>query len=86
MYYELHDSESQESMEIVHVTNPDDFPKQDNFFEEVSESWTDYNQLQEHELDPFDVDQFIEWHNAQWDSQLERIYVEFIQPTMGDPA
>lgn len=42
--------------------------------EEITESWEDFNKLEEHDLDSSNVDDFVQWHNENWGSQIERVY------------
>ena len=68
MYYQLHDRESEEILGTVKVTNE-------------TESWDEYNRCEESEKNPEDVDEFVEWNNENRVTQLERIYLEFCQPS-----
>ena len=45
---------------------------------EVAESWHEFHTLEEHELDSDNVDDFIEWHNENRVSQIERIILEIV--------
>ena len=49
--------------------------------EEVEESWTEFNKLDEHELAFDDVDDFVEWHNEGRVTQIERVFYEIVQPS-----
>ena len=79
MYYELLDYETSESLGIVEVVGAP-YIKFEDAEEEVKESWTDFNKLQEHELDNQSVDDFVEWHNENWKFQIERIFLTQIIP------
>lgn len=89
MLFELRDYVSGDTCGLVRVTktpleivnkvmDADDYridPK-----EEIEESWTEFNQVEEHELDSYNVDDFVEWHNEGRVTQIERVFVEIIQP------
>ncbi|NCX44999.1 MAG: hypothetical protein EBW74_11295 [Betaproteobacteria bacterium] len=49
-----------------------------NFDEEVKESWIEFHDLEEHDLNRFDVDEFVDWHNENRVTQIERIFLEVI--------
>lgn len=78
MYYQLNDSESQESLGLVKIIG-NSYNTLEKATEEISESWESFNKLEEHEGDHQSVDEFVEWHNANYVSQIERIFVEIIQ-------
>ena len=83
MYYSICDTDTKVELGIVHVLNPDEFVwknPEGSILDEVTESWTDYNQCRAHDNDPYNVDEFIEWHNENCLSQLERILLEPIHP------
>ena len=46
----------------------------------LREAWEDFNKLEETEGDHTSVDEFIIWFNEQYVTQIERLYLEFIQP------
>ena len=75
MFYQLTDSENGDKLGIVKVTNVGDVA---NFDEEVKESWNEFHDLEEHDLNRFDVDEFVDWHNENRVTQIERIYLEVI--------
>ena len=87
MLFELRDYVSGDTCGLVRVTNhvegvaemDDDMniidPK-----EEIEDSWEEFNKLEEHELDCTSVDDFVEWHNEGRVTQIERVFVEIIQP------
>ena len=75
MYYQLTDSENGDELGIVKVTNVSDVA---NFDEEVKESWNEFHDLEEHDLDRFNVHQFVDWHNENRVTQIERIFLEQI--------
>lgn len=82
MYFQLNVFEEDNSVGIVRVTNVDDCNKKFvNWDEEVRESWDDFHVLEEHELDNYSIDDFVTWHNDKWVSQIERIFVEIVQPS-----
>lgn len=70
MYYILTDVEG-EDLGMIKVTNVTEVP---NFEEEVSESWNEFHRLEEHGLDVYDINEFVDWHNETHASQIERIY------------
>lgn len=76
--YQLHDTETEEILGSViiiptakEVKSPED---------ELREGWVDFNRLEETEGDHTSVDEFIVWFNEQYVTQIERLYLEFIQP------
>lgn len=75
--FELHDAETEENMGAVIVIK-----KSNEEFADVaiSEGWEDFNKLEETEGDHTSVDEFVEWFNESHDTQIERLYLEFIQP------
>ena len=75
--FELRDYVSGDTCGIVRVTevNKDNIPE-----EEIKESWTEFNQVEEHELDSYNVDDFVKWHNEGRVTQIERVFVTIIQP------
>jgi len=82
MYYELLDYETSESLGIVKQIFIDltNHLSARTFEEELQESWADFNKLQEHEFDNQSVDDFVEWHNENWQHQIERIFLTQITP------
>lgn len=76
MLFELRDLEG-ESCGLVRVIHVD--PNNDPT-EEIEESWQEYHVLQEHELDYYDVDEFVEWHNVGRVTQIEREFLHVVQP------
>ena len=81
MYYQLHDSITEDELGIIKVTNATEcWKKEIDHSIEVSESWDEFNRCEESEFDPEDVDSFVLWHNENRVSQIERITVEFCQP------
>ncbi len=81
MYYQLHDSESEEILGTVKVTNATEcWKKEICHSTEVSESWDEFNRCEESELDNQSVDDFVIWNNENRVTQIERITLEFCQP------
>jgi hypothetical protein len=81
MYYQLHDTETEILLGAVKVTNATECcEKEISHSNEISESWTEFNQYEETELDYMNVDDFVVWHNENRVTQLERIYFEICQP------
>ena len=77
IFFELRDYQSGDTCGIVRVTNTDD---QVDSQAEIEESWTEFNQVEEHELDSYNVDDFVKWHNEGRVTQIERIFLTIIQP------
>lgn len=75
MYYQLNNSDTQESLGLIKAIK-----LVDNLDEEIRDSWNDFHVLEEHdlELDNCDIDDFVQWHNENYVSQIERIFVEVI--------
>ena len=82
MYYELLDYETGESLGIVKQTleGLTDHLSTAPFEEELQESWTDFNKLQEHDCNNLSMNAFVEWHNENWSSQIERVFLTQIIP------
>ena len=80
MLYQLNDT-SGESLGLVQSSilnpSPEAHRKAE---EEIEESWHDFHSLEEHELDPNDVDEFVTWHNENWETQIERVFINEIYP------
>ena len=78
--YQLHDSDTEEILGSVLLTNQEDSNLTfDENVNELWEGWEDYNVLQEHEKDPCDVDEFVKWFNYHYVTQIEVIDIDFIQ-------
>lgn len=75
MYYQLTNSENNNILGIVKVTNVGEVA---NFDEEVKESWVEFHDLEEHNLNNCDIDEFVDWHNENRVTQIERIFLEII--------
>jgi len=78
MLFELRDLEG-ETCGLIRVTHidPNNDPK-----EEINESWEEFNVNEEHDfIDCTNVDDFVEWHNEGRVTQIERIFVEVVQPS-----
>ena len=69
--YQLTDFETEEELGLINIINPID-----NSISELKEGWTDFNQLEETDLDITDVDDFVLWFNENYITQIERIYIE----------
>ena len=76
--YQLHDTETQEILGSVIVTH--DAPEIENASETLTEAWESFNKLEEHLGDNTNVDDFVGWFNDNYVTQIERLYLEFIQP------
>jgi hypothetical protein len=82
MYYSLHDAESEEVLGTVKVINPEEcLEKGIEHSMEVSESWDEFNRCEESELDNQDVNDFVTWNNENRVTQIERIFIEYCQPS-----
>lgn len=77
MFFELRDYVSGDTCGVIRVTHIDN---DNNPEEEIEESWTEFNQVEEHELDSYNVDDFVKWHNEGRVTQIERIFLTIIQP------
>jgi hypothetical protein len=78
--YQLHDSDTEEILGSVLLTNQEDSNLTfDENVNELWEGWEDYNILQEHEKDPCDVNEFVKWFNYHYVTQIEVIDIDFIQ-------
>lgn len=73
--YELHDFDTEENMGAVIILNENE----GGSLEELTDGWEDFNKLDEHDLDNTSVDDFIEWFNVNYVTQIERLTLEFIQ-------
>ena len=81
MYFQLLDYIDETECGLVHVTNGEKCIKYGiDPYDDIYKSWDEFNRLQLHDLDYQDVDEFIEWHNKQRSTNLERIHFESIQP------
>ena len=81
-YFQLRDFQSEDDLGLVHVINVKECWEQEiDVEDEIYQSWDKFNRLQEPEFDPTDVETFIGWHNKNNVSQLERIYVDIVQPS-----
>ena len=80
-YFQLHDTENEEIMGIVKVTNQIDCEvKGISHINEINESWADFNRYEESDNDHQDVDAFVEWNNEGRVTQIERIFLDICQP------
>ena len=78
--YQLHDSDTEEILGSVLLTNQEDSNLTfDENVNELWEGWEDYNILQEHEKDPCDVNEFVKWFNYHYVTRIEVIDIDFIQ-------
>ena len=77
MFFELRDYVSGDTCGVIRVTHIDN---DNNPNEEIEESWAEFNQVEEHELDAYNVDDFVKWHNEGRVTQIERIFLTIIQP------
>lgn len=88
MLIELRDYVSGDTCGLVRVINfVEGVAEMDNDMnivdplQEIEESWTEFNQLEEHDLDSYSVDEFVTWHNEGRVTQIERVFIDhIIQP------
>jgi hypothetical protein len=79
--YQLHDTDTQEIMGSVIIKFA---AIAEDGVVELHDGWHDFNRLEETEDDHCDVDAFVEWFNESHVTQIERLYLEFIQHYDGD--
>lgn len=72
--FQLHDIDTEEVLGSVLIINCTQEKES-----ELWEGWEDYHKLQEHELDSNNVNEFVEWFNDQFVTQIECIDIDFIQ-------
>lgn len=78
--YQLHDSDTQEILgSVLLVYNEFSDLTFEHNVGELWEGWEDYHVLQEHDKDPCDVNEFVEWFNYYYATQIEVIEIDFIQ-------
>ena len=80
--YQLHDTDTQEIMGSVVITHTE--PQIEHGELALHDAWHDFNRLEETEDDHTDVDAFVEWFNQCHATQIERLYLEYIQHYDGD--
>jgi len=80
--YQLHDTDTQEIMGSVIITHTE--PHIEDGETTLHDAWHDFNRLEETEEDHCDVDAFVEWFNQCHATQIERLYLEYIQHYDGD--
>ena len=76
-FFELRDYISDDTCGLIKVIDADE---QVDAEAEIQESWTEFNKLEEHDLDAGSVDDFVKWHNEERVTQIERVFVTIIQP------
>lgn len=69
-------TDENEVMGLVRITNIGTDVTSDVATKEIEESWNDFNVHAEHDLDSSNVDDFVTWHNENWVTQIERIYID----------
>lgn len=76
--FQLHDTGTEEILGSVFITKA----KEEQFAseQELREGWEDFNKLEETECDYTNVDEFIVWFNENYETQIERLYLDYIQP------
>lgn len=77
--YQLHDTETEEILGSVIILENEQ-QSTSECESELNEGWEAFNKLEEHELDNQNVDEFVEWFNENYVTQIERLFLEFIQP------
>lgn len=80
--WQLHDTETQEELGSVIITHRE--PHIEDAETTLHDAWHDFNRLEETEDDHCDVDAFVEWFNQCHVTQIERLYLEYIQHYDGD--
>jgi hypothetical protein len=75
--YQLHDSETEEILGSVIITHTQ--PKDEDGEEALRSAWEDYNKLEETDNDNTNVEEFVEWFNGGHVTQIERLFLDFIQ-------
>jgi len=75
--FTLHDAETQEELGTVIITK--EAKEVEDGAETISEAWESFNKLEETEEDTSDVDAFVDWFNENYVTQIERLYLEFVQ-------
>ena len=73
--YELRDFDTQENLGAVIILNENE----GGSYEELTDGWEVFNKLEEHDLDNTSVDDFVEWFNENYVTQIERLTLGFIQ-------
>jgi hypothetical protein len=81
--WQLHDTDTQEIMGSVIITHRESSEIEDAETA-LHDAWHDFNRAEETEDDHTDVDAFVEWFNESHVTQIERLYLEFIQHYNGD--
>jgi hypothetical protein len=79
MIFQLTDYDTQEELGFIQVINYDGLSLLDAK-DEIEESWTDFHKLKEIEsyLDNCNVNDFVIWHNKNWVTQIERVFIEVL--------
>lgn len=80
--WQLHDTDTQEIMGSVIITHTE--PHVEDAVTALHDGWHDFNRAEETEEDHTDVDAFVEWFNESHVTQIERLYLEYIQHYNGD--
>ena len=75
--YQLHDSETEEILGSVIITHTQ--PEDEDGEEALRSAWEDYNKLEETDNDNTNVEEFVEWFNGGHVTQIERLFLDFIQ-------
>lgn len=78
--YQLHNSDTEEILGSVLLTHNEFLDLTfDQNISELWEGWEDYHVAQEHDKDPYDINEFVEWFNYYYVTQIEVIEIDFIQ-------
>jgi len=76
--YQLHDSSTEEILGSVVVTKQNEGDSDDVF-----DAWGDWNcwgGAVEKDKDRESVNEFVEWYNTEYESQIEVLDLDFVQP------
>ena len=72
----LHDTESEEIIGLVTPEKPMDFPK---FEDLVRKSWTAFHSSPEFNDGDYSIEDYVEYHNANYKVQIDWVVNDFIQ-------
>jgi len=75
--YQLHDYETETILGSVIITKSE--PLIEAHEDALFSAWEDFNKLEETEYDILNVDAFVNWFNENHVTQIERLYLEYIQ-------
>ena len=75
-FISLHDTETEEIIGHVAPINPMNIDDFDNI---LRESWKEYDGLHNDVDDDITIEDFVEWHNNNYDTQIDYVIGSFIQ-------